>query len=161
MEISNKKFEIVRQNAEKIYKEIGQIKCPYFSDDLIYFNSQGFEHLLFGKWNRSRVRDEQYTRLKLIPLAIKVLKMSHTLQEYCEDRFFVRLQTNSKWNKELKTVKYYIFSAIINNALIKVVIREIEGRRKYFHSLIPKWRTKILIDGQRKRITYTGDPEND
>ena len=73
---------------------------------------------------------------------------------------FVRVQSNSKWTKELKLVKYYIFMAVLNNVLVKIIVREIEGRNKNFYSIIPKWRTEIK-EGQHKRILYTGNLEED
>ena len=157
--IDDIKFEQVRKTAEGNYKSIGKVKCPYLDDD-VHFNAEGFEHILYKKWDTPRSKQEQYTRLKLLPLAVKVISQSHTLQEYNENKTFIRVQSNSKWNKELKLLRYYIFMAIINNVLVKVVVREIEGRNKNFYSIIPKWRTEVKT-GERKRILYTGNPEED
>lgn len=157
--IDDKKFEKIKRTAEEDYKKIGKVRCPYLNTE-VHFNTEGFEHILYKKWDTPRSKQEQYTRLKLLPLAVKVIAQSHTLQEYNEQKAFIRVQSNSKWNKELKLIRYYVFMAIINNALIKVVVREIEGRNKNFYSIIPKWRTETK-EGERKRILYTGNPEED
>ncbi len=107
-EISNEKFEQIRQQAEECYENIGSIKCPYLNDK-VNFNSEGFQHLLFKSWNKTRSRKEQHTRLKLLPLAPKIISLSHTLQEYDERKLFIRQRINSRWEKRLKIVRYYVF----------------------------------------------------
>jgi hypothetical protein len=159
MVIDPMKFEKTREAAEIAYKLIGKVKCPYLND-FVHFNSEGFEHLLFKKWNVTRPREDQYMRLKLIPLAVKALTLSHTLQEYKEAQVFVRRKSNSVWKQEMKAVKYYAFIAILNNALIKVIVRQVDGGQRNFYSLIPKWRLEGN-NGDKKRITHSGDPEED
>ena len=125
MEIDNEKFERVRKKAEKMYENIGTVKCPYFNDD-IHFNTKGFQHLLFKSWNKTRTRKEQYIRLRLLPLVQEIISKSHTLQEYDERKLFIKQKINSRWEKRLKTVRYYIFIAIIKKRVrVKVVIKEI------------------------------------
>lgn len=157
--IDDKKFIAAKEKAAAAYKDIGQIKCPYLND-FVHFNAAGFEHILFKAWDRPRSREDQYIRLCLLPLAVKVISRSHTLQEYKQCRRFERFQSNSKWKQEMKTVKYYGFTAIINNALIKVIVKEIEGRNKNFHSIIPKWRNEITNGSSNKKL-YKGNPEED
>ncbi|MDR3643331.1 MAG: hypothetical protein P4L74_06950 [Candidatus Doudnabacteria bacterium] len=159
MEIDLPKFEKIRQEAEVAYKLIVKVKCPYFND-FVHFNSEGFEHLLFKKWNVTRPREDQYMRLRLLPLAVKVLTLSHTMQEYKEAQVFVRRKSNSVWKQAMKPVKYYAFSAIINNALIKVIVRQVDNGQRNFYSLIPKWRFEEK-NGNKKRITHSGNPEED
>ncbi|MEK7161692.1 MAG: hypothetical protein AAB729_03315 [Patescibacteria group bacterium] len=157
--IDKEKLDQIKKASEEEYKRITKVRCPYLNGD-VHFNAEGFEHLLYKKWDSPRSKEEQYTRLKLLPLAVKVISQSHTLQEYNESKMFVRVQSNSKWTKELKLVKYYIFMAVLNNVLVKIIVREIEGRNKNFYSIIPKWRTEIK-EGQHKRILYTGNLEED
>lgn len=57
MEISDLKFNKIREDAEKYYYSIGRIRCPYLDGD-VHFNSEGFEHLLFKTWNKTRSRSE-------------------------------------------------------------------------------------------------------
>jgi hypothetical protein len=57
-------------------------------------------------------------------------------------------------------VRYYGFIAIVNNALVKIIVKQVDSGQMNFHSLIPKWRTKNQ-DGEKKRITHSGNPEED
>jgi len=159
MQLTEEQFAALRQKAEEDYKQIGTVLCPFLHDD-VHFNSEGFEHLLFKAFGVTRSREEQYMRLKLVPLAVRVLKQSHTMQEYSEERRFERVRSNGVWQKALKLVKYYGFVAIINNALIKVIVKEVEGRNKHFYSIIPRWREDI-IKGNKKRVLHRGNPEED
>ena len=113
MEIPEEKFKTIREQAEEEYKNIDKIRCPYLNDE-VHFNNEGFEHLLFKSWNRTRSRIEQYTRLRLLKLAPEILKKSHTLQEYDERKIFVRQKINSRWERRVKIVRYYIFLSLIH-----------------------------------------------
>lgn len=139
MEISDSKFDLVRKSAEEEYKKIKRVKCPYLND-YVHFNTVGFQHLLFKDWNKTRSRTEQYIRLKLIKLAPLVISKSHTLQEFDERKIFIRQNINSRWESRMKTVYYYVFVAIINEARIKIIVKEIEGGVKTFYSLYPSWK---------------------
>ncbi len=61
----------------------------------------------------------------------------------------------------MKVVRYYVFVAIINEARIKVIIKEIEGGVKFFYSLYPSWKVTLDINGQKKKKFYSGDLESD
>ena len=124
MQIDDKKFNKVKNKANKYYKSIGKVMCPYFKD-YVHFNVNGFDHLLFKTWNRGRSKKEQYTRLRLLPLVVKIVSRSHTLQEYDERRMFVRQKINSRWEKRVKLVRYYAFVAIIQEVRLKIIIKEI------------------------------------
>ncbi len=162
MEVDDKKFDKLRKQAENDYESIGKVWCPYLKED-IHFNTTGFQHLLFKSWNRTRSRNEQFIRLKLLPLAVEVISKSHTLQEYNESRIFVRQKINSRWQKILKTVRYYVFIVVIRDkkVRIKVIVKEIDGGAKFFHSLYPSWKVAKDSFGARKKIFYSGDLEQD
>jgi len=160
MEIPEEKFKTIREQAEEEYKNIDKIRCPYLNDE-VHFNNEGFEHLLFKSWNRTRSRIEQYTRLRLLKLAPEILKKSHTLQEYDERKIFVRQKINSRWERRVKIVRYYIFIAIIKNSRIKIIVKEIEGGVKFFYSLYPSWKILTDDDGKQRKIFYSGNPEID
>jgi hypothetical protein len=82
MEIEEQKFNQRKTEADIYYKSIGSVKCPYFNNEPVYFNSEGFEHLVFKEWNKTRSQVEQYTRFRLLPLAVSVIKKSGTMQEF-------------------------------------------------------------------------------
>ena len=160
MEISEDKFNKIREDAEKYYYSIGRIKCPYFNED-IHFNSEGFEHLLFKSWNKTRSRSEQYMRLRLLSLVCQVISKSHTLQEYEEKQILVRQKINSRWEKRNKLVYYYVFVAIIKDCRVKVIIKEITGGEKFFYSLYPSWKVVVDVNGNQRKVFYSGDLEMD
>jgi len=157
--ISDEQFQKIKEKAEADYRAKAEVRCP-FLNDVVHFTSAGLEHVSLKAWNTPRSREEQYTRFRLLPLAAKVIEKSHTLQEYQEVKRFERFQSNSKWQKEMKLVRYYGFVAILNNVLIKVIVKEIEGRNKNFHSIIPRWRQE-MVNGQNTKKLYRGDPEQD
>jgi hypothetical protein len=107
-----------------------------------------------------RNTEDQYMRLRLLPLAGHILGLSHTLQEYKEVRDVSRGKVNSVWKQREKLIHYYAFIAIINNALIKIIVKQVGNGQMNFHSLIPTWRTKNT-NGDKKRITHSGNPEED
>lgn len=162
IEIDDEKFEKVRKEAEEHYQSIGTVRCPYLQGE-VHFNSEGFEHLLFKTWNRTRKQVEQYVRLKLLPIAVKIIQKSHTLQEYDERRMFVRQKINSRWEQRAKLVRYYVFIAIdtTRNVRLKAVVKEIAGGEKFFWSLYPSWRVATDSAGQQRKVFYSGDLETD
>jgi hypothetical protein len=161
MEIADDKFQQRKAEAEAFYQSIDPVKCPYFNGDCVHFNSEGFEHIVFKEWNKTRSRVEQYTRFRLLPLAVSITKKSGTLQEYDERNLFVRRQSRGKWNKILKPVRYYVFTAIVKDLRVKVIVKEIEGGQKCFHSIYPSWNTQPDGQGGKKKKLYHGDPETD
>lgn len=162
IEIDDEKFAKVRKEMADFYQSIEPVWCPYLQTK-VHFNSEGFEHLLFKSWNRTRKQVEQYVRLRLLPVAVKIIQKSHTLQEYDERRMFVRQKINSRWEQRAKLVRYYVFIAIetTKNVRLKVVVKEIEGGEKFFWSLYPSWRVATNTNGQQRKVFYSGNLETD
>ena len=162
MEISDDKFEKAKYSAKKFYEHIGRIWCPYLGRE-INFNSEGFEHLLAKSWNRGRSRVEQYTRLKILPKVVEIIRSSHTLQEYDQRLVFMRRKINSRWEKQVRTVRYFVFIALLRNHGIrfKIIVKEAEGGQPFFWSVYPSWRTVTQESGERKKIFFYGNLEED
>ncbi|MDP2821018.1 MAG: hypothetical protein Q8O39_02355 [bacterium] len=158
MKIIDEKFEKVKQIAKLDYNKIKKVKCP-FLQDYVYFNKDGFDHLLFKTWNRSRSQLEQYSRLRLLSLVPEIIAKSHTLQEYDERKIFVRQKINSRWEQRMKMVRYYVFVAVVKTVRLKIIVKEIEGGEKFFYSLYPSWK-KDKKD-PKKKIFYSGNLEED
>jgi hypothetical protein len=156
--INDEEFELFKQQAEKQYKMIGKVWCPYLQAN-VHFNSQGFEHLLFKGWNAVRDRQEQYARLQLIPIAAKIIGASCTLQEYSEQQIILRSKSRT-WKQKRKRLQYFMFSAIMEHSLCRVIVRQIGNRSPHFYCIIPKWQSSIR-NGTKSRILYTGNPEKD
>ena len=147
----------VKRKAEDLYATIGMVYCPYFREK-ISFNATGLRHLKFKTDRQARSQQDQYARLKLLPLAPQILQASHTVQGFWKTRLFVSQKTNSRWERVMKEVVFYEFVAVLNNIRAKVIVKEVRGGEKHFWSVIPYWD----IDKKNSiRILYGGDPEND
>ncbi len=161
MEFTVEKFNEVKSDAENFYKTIGKIRCPYFGDD-VYFNAKGWDHLIFKSWNNTRITNDQFARLRHLKLAPEVIRQSKTLQGVWTTKKIERVQTNSRWEKVLKIITYYEFIAVMEShsskIRVKVIIKELEGREKFFWSLIPFWGVDKHTGD---RTMYSGNPEND
>ncbi len=83
------------------------------------------------------------------------------MQEFDERKLFVRRKSKDGWNQTLKIVKYYIFVAIVGELRLKVIIKEIEGGQKNFHSVYPSWQVTVDDGGVKKKKFFTGEPEID
>ena len=163
MEVSLDKFKRVKEEAEKFYKQIGEIHCPYFKEN-VAFNTKGLEHLKFKEKNKARLVVDQYIRLKLLKLAPQIIEKSHTLQDFYETKKFEQQKMNSRWENRLIEVKYYGFVAIINGARIKIIVKQITGGNKFFWSLIPFWKNNQKNSGNNllnKKILHAGNMEDD
>jgi len=151
-------LEKTKERAEKTYKEIGKVFCPYFNEE-IAFNSKGLKHIKFKKEKEARNRHDQYIRLKNIHLVPEIIKKSHTLQEARKERGFVQIKTNSRKEKILKDIRYYGFIAIIKERnfqkRLKIIVREVEGGQKHFWSIVPFWKNNKEIK------LYSGNLETD
>lgn len=159
MNFSFKKFKEIKKESIIFYNELKQVKCPYFQNENVSFNSKGMKHLKFKSWNKTRSVKDQYMRFKLLKYAPEIIKKSHTLQELCERKSFERIQTNSRWEQKVVDVTYYGFVAILNDIRIKVIIKETKGGEKYFWSIIPCWKQDKAI--LNKKILHVGDLEKD
>lgn len=158
-DIDIEKFNKVKEVAESFYKNIGEIFCPYFKENVI-FNAKGFEHLKFKTKNHARSQKDQFMRFKLLHLAPKVISLSRTIQGISHTKNFEYVRSNARTETVLIDVSYYEFIAILddeqNKKRIRVVIKQIQNSQKYFWSIIPFWkRDKTLL----KRRMHSGGLE--
>lgn len=157
MTLDLENFEEVRLKGEELYKALNDVLCPYFKQK-VSFNAQGLEHLKFKKQRKARPQQDQYMRFKLLHLAPIVLKTSATLQGIWETKNFERTRLHSKTELVLKKVTYYEFVAVIEKVRVKVIVKEIEDRNKFFWSIIPYWG---VDKNTQKRKLHSGYPEED
>lgn len=161
-DFDREKFERIKKEAKEYYDKLGTVKCPYLKAE-VHFSEEGFGHLLSKSWNRGRSLTEQYTRLRILPKVIEIIKITHTLQEFDERKIFVRQKINSRWEKRLKIVKYYVFVVFLKEQdfRLKIIIKEIEGGQPFFWSVYPSW--KIIKDnnGNKRKVFYSGNLEED
>lgn len=157
MELDLEKFEKVKNKAEKFYKALNSVYCPYLKGK-VNFNARGLDHIKFKTWNRARVRHDQYMRLKLIHLAPEVIEKSHTIQGHYESKEFERKKINNRWEKILTQISYYEFVAILNGVRVRVIVKDVEGGEKHFWSIIPFWK---MNKENGKRLLHYGKPSED
>lgn len=135
-DISN--YEKIKENAENFYKKIGRINCPAFNNEAVYFNSEGFNHLIYKK-KSERSKNDQITKFKLLPIAKEIILISTTFQEYDEGLAEITRKRFKKRVKETVAVRYWGLVAIIRNRKVKVIIRQVGNGQKHFFSIIPAW----------------------
>jgi hypothetical protein len=150
-------FETVREHAEAAYAALEPVWCPYFKEP-IAFNAKGIRHIKFKGDQRARPRHDQYARLKLLPMASKVLAASSTVQGISHARQFEMSKTNSRWERTLRNVYFYEFVAVLDHVRVRVIVKQVDGGEKHFWSIMPYWRVNPAT---KHRIIHTGDPEND
>ena len=156
MKISKVKFNLEKKKAKKFYLKINKIKCPFLKE-YVNFNRKGWEHITTENWNRGRSDKEQYTRLRLLGLAVEIIKDSHTLQEYDERNIFIRQSINSRWENKLKRVEYFAFTSIYldKGIRLKVIVEKIEGASPVFLSVYPFWKVENDINGNKRKVFYS------
>lgn len=141
-------FEKERIVAETKYKNMDSVHCPYFNEE-ISFNSKGLEHLKFKSKRKVRERKDAFIRFKNIHLAPKIIKSSKTLQEIHTRKIFIEIKTNNRKESVLKNCNYYGFIAILKDGQymkrLKIIIRQVEGGKKHFWSIIPYWKSNKEI----------------
>ncbi len=107
------------------YNNIGHILCPAFNNEKIYFNREGFNHLLW-KGDSYRAVSEQQERLSLIPFAVSLLGMCGSYSTY----------RNSRTDEN--TAKFWAFDSMLGNKSVSVVVRQINEGNKHFLSVFYK-----------------------
>ena len=136
------KYEQLKNSTYKKYKKIGKIHCPYLRMK-VSFNSKGFWHMIYTGRNKKRDIRSQKPRFLLLEKAVKIVRLSATLQEYEEIK--------------KQKVTYFGFIAIIENWKIKVIVKKIGNGKHFFWSVIPNW----ITNRKRDRVLFKGDLEKD
>ena len=137
MQDNNLIYKKLRKKALKKYKEIGIIKCPIFNNEIIHFNSKGFNHLV-RKGRIIRPIKEQRNRFYLIRFAKRIIQNppNRTIIEF--EQRSIKERVNKFGNKKniKKPAKFWTINYIYRNILIKLVIIQVFGRNKEFLSIM-------------------------
>jgi hypothetical protein len=126
---------------EKFYKNIVRIKCPYLGN-FVYFKDLGLEHLHFKNKYTLRTLKDRDVRMKLLPICIKILELSYTLQGISFKNRFEKRFINNRKETALMRVTYYEFIAVIENKKVKVIVKKLEDHDNEFLSIIPLFKEK-------------------
>ncbi len=157
-DISN--YEKLKQDAQGFYKSIGRVFSPALSQE-IHFTAEGFNHIIFKGSHSERERTSQILRFKLLPLAVKLLKISTTFQEFEETLKEFEVKSFKKRIRKSKVVRYWGMIAIIEGRKIKVIVRKIgDNGLAHFWSVIPAWVTNKYRD-EKFFTTMKGNPDED
>lgn len=135
-------YHKIKNLAYRNYKAVGRIYCPYLKQEVI-FNSKGFWHIIYSARNKKRDLKTQLLRFRLLPLAIKVISLTATLQEI-------------EMLKQRRII-YYGFIAIVDDWKIKVIVKKVGNGKPYFYSVIPNW----VTNRKRDRSLSKGNMERD
>lgn len=157
-DISN--YNKLRLDSEEFYSHVGKIFSPCFKDN-VYFNSEGFNHIVFKNPRSERDKNSQILRFKLLPIAVKLIDISTTYQEYEQTLVEFKTKIYKKRTKRTKLVRYWGIIAILEGRKIKVIVRKIgEEGNLHFWSVIPAWVTNKYRD-IKLFTTMKGRPEED
>ncbi len=158
--IDTSNYEQLRQDAQNYYNDIGKIYSPALGQD-INFTSEGFNHIVYKGPRSEREKTSQILRFKLLSLAIKLVRLSTTHQEFEETLKEFDIKSHKKHIKQSKIVKYWGVIAIIDGRKIKVILRKIgENGAMHFWSIVPDWITNHYRD-MRFFTTMKGNPDED
>ena len=153
-------YKKLREDAQKFYGGIGKIFSPAFNQD-VYFNAEGFNHIIFKGARSEREKPSQVLRFKLLPLAVKLVKTSTTYQEFEETLKEFEVKSFGERVKKSKPVQYWGIIAIIDGRKVKVILRKIgENGIMHFWSIVPAWTTNKYRD-IKFYTTMKGNPDED
>jgi len=111
-------FRAVKEKAQAAYSTQREIYNPYFKTTVI-LNSDGFHHLQFSA-RRERNKSEQLLKLRLLPLALEIIKKSGTVQEYRKLLTPIGKKSPRDGSVPMKEVEYWGLVAIVGEKRIKI-----------------------------------------
>lgn len=153
-------YEKLREDSLNFYNSIGSLFCPALNQNVV-FKAGGFNHIIFKRARAERERSSQIMRFKLLPLAVKLIKLSTTYQEFEETIKEFEVKSFKKRVRKSRPVKYWGIIAIIDNRKIKVILRKIgDDGNLHFWSIVPAWTTNKFRDCKFV-TTMKGNPEED
>jgi len=129
-------FQDRKEKARQIYNAQRSVYNPYLKHHII-FNADGFHHLQFSA-RRERDKKEQLLKLSLLPLAIRIIKDSGTLQEYRKGLTAIGKKSKDGF-RLTKMTEYWGFVAIagMNQIKVRVVLRRVGDGNITFWSVMP------------------------
>lgn len=122
-------FKKFIEKQRKYYKKIKSVVCPILQET-VYFNSDGFEHLLYKGNRKPRKLSERYMKLKCLEYVPNVIKKSDVISE--------TRQLKKRVKGKLKEVTYYELTyGITERNQIRVVIEKVGDGKLHFLSVMP------------------------
>ncbi|MEK7612748.1 MAG: hypothetical protein AAB449_01210 [Patescibacteria group bacterium] len=153
-------YEKLRADTQNFYSHIGRVCSPAFNEE-VHFTAEGFNHIVFKGPRSERERSSQILRFKLLPLAVKLVKIATTFQEFEETIKQFEVKTHKKRVQKAKPVRYWGLIGIIEGRKIKVILRKIgDNGTMHFWSIVPAWTTNHYRD-LKLFSTMKGNPDED
>lgn len=152
-------YEQVRDTAKFFYADLKPIYCKAISSD-VKFNRIGFQHIIHKKGRHIRETPSQIERFKLLPLAVKLLELTTTYQEYESEPMKLEVEHLGVDVFRNKRVTYWGIIAILDGKKVKVILRQVGNGAVHFWSIIPDWTTSKRRD--TKYFSFMkGNPSED
>jgi hypothetical protein len=153
-------YDKLRADAQSFYSHTGRVYSPAFNEE-IHFTAEGFNHIVFKGPRSEREKSSQILRFKLLPLAVKLVKLATTFQEFEETIKQFEVKTHKKRMQKAKPVRYWGLIGIIEGRKIKVILRKIgDNGTMHFWSIVPAWTTNKYRD-LKLFSTMKGNPDED
>jgi len=153
-------YKQAKNKTYQEYKKVGKIYCPCFKTKIV-FNSHGFRHIIYKNQKNKRDQKSQIMRFKLFSKAVKLLKLTTTIQEFDSYTSGLKIKSHGHRKRQNKVIKYYGFIAIVSGWKIKVIVKKIGHSQPFFWSVIPNWITNRKRDKGKRFINFTGNLEED
>ena len=128
-------YQKAKEEAKKIYSEIGGVKCPALGDEYVFFNSFGFNHII-RKGRIPRTRNEQKRRFALLPFVEVIIKNPKAIIIYRKETIKEKINRHGEKVLMESTAHFWAFVEKIEDCNIKVVVRQIEKGNKHFFSVM-------------------------
>ena len=138
----------IKDRTQKLFQDTKSIYCPFFQDRVV-LNSDGLHHLQFSA-RRERNQAEQRLKFSLVPLGLKVIAKSGTIQEYRKEMVAIG-KKDSRGYEKMKQAEYWGLVAIVKDCSLKirVVLRRIGDGNITFWSIMPYGQ---LGNGKKQRL---------
>ncbi len=148
--MTDEHYQKLRDGTAQLFQKNPLVHCPYFNQE-VTLNADGLHHLRYSA-GRERSKAEQALKFSLVPLALKVIRKSGTLQEYRKGLIEVGKQSARDGSIPMKHVEYWGFVAIMgdeNPVKLRAVLRRIGDGKIIFWSVMPAM--KLSRDGAARR----------
>jgi hypothetical protein len=117
-------YEEAKKRAKEFYCTIGPVWCPALNEGVL-LNQKGFKHLI-GSRGVVRPQNEQIRRFDLLRYVKIILENPQAII------FHDTKGLENSWTD------FWIFTEIIDNVRIKIVVRQIGKGKKHFFSIYGK-----------------------
>jgi|SRR5690606_14443902 len=153
-------YLLIKNNAYKYYKQIKRVYCPHLKC-YVRYNSKGFWHIIYRSEGKKREAQAQLLRFQLVPKTIKLLNLTHTIQEYDSITIESTVTDHKSKVKKLVKTQFFGYIAIIDGWKIKVIVKRVGNGNPFFWSVIPNWITNNKRDSLKKFQNFKGDLNHD